>query len=598
MTPSPDYAFQISDVNREWLVETQKRLGRPLRIAHIGNIANNAYLNAKLLREMGIECDVICYDYYHVMGCPEWEEADFTGDIGDSFFPLWWNVDLKGYKRPDWFLQAPQRSCLRYLTAKHNKRMLAARYWEWRMSFGRRITCYIGSHHPIIVRLYRIVRRMRRYSYRGTLQRMQYRAFHYVRTIILPAYYRLPLPQVVLRDVVTVVRFLVVVTRILLRTMIGALLWPWHRLWLWHKPRNSEDAEGLRAYLRRLPALKQSLIQQFADYFPKRRDQLTLNDFAPYKSLSYLWQALRYYDIVQGYSTDPILPMLCAHPHFTAYEHGTLRDIPYLDKNVSRLSALAYRTAKSVFITNTDNIVAIDKLGLERARVYCIPHAFDHRKLWRHEEKCKANLTRPYQEFTFFNPSRQQYTLVNAEAKGNDRVIRAARILKDKGLAFKILFAEWGMDVERSKQLIAELGLEDCITWLPIMRKKQLLEMYMAVDVIIDQFIVPSMSGVSFDAMTLGKPVISYDDGHTNRLFFGAQAPLISAREISEIAAVMEDLILHPEKLGPIGEASREWVKKYHSSDRIVDIQLNAYREHFGEGIREATEQPPARLTA
>ena len=290
--------------------------------------------------------------------------------------------------------------------------------------------------------------------------------------------------------------------------------------------------------------------------------------------------------------------MLCNHPHFTAYEHGTLREIPYFDKNFSRLSALAYRTAKSVFITNTDNIVAIDKLGLEPARVYCIPHAFDHRKLLRHQEKCKTSITRPYQEITFFNPSRQHYSLGGVENKGNDRVIHAARILKDKGLAFKILFAEWGMDVERSKKLIAELGLEDCITWLPIMRKKGLWDMYMTVDVIIDQFIMPSLGGVSFEALTLGKPVISYDDGYTNRHCFGAQAPLVSAREIPEIAAVMEDLILHPEKLEPIGEASREWAKKYHSSDRIVDIQLNAYREHFGEDIRNGAEQKPMRLTA
>lgn len=599
MTSASNQTLQISEINRQWLAETQKRLGRPLRIAHIGNIANNAYLNAKLLRELGIECEVICYDYYHVMGCPEWEDADFEGDIGDQFFPQWSRANLKGYKRPGWFLQGPHRACLKYLIARHKNRRLAARYWKWRMDAGRRFTCYLGANHPITVKLYRLLRRLRRYSYRSLLYQMHSRTATYLRNVILPAYYRLPLPKALLRDGVVVMRFFVVMARRLVRLVVGILLWPWHRLWRWYKLRDAHDMKHLKQYLAQLPGLKQSLIQQFAHYFPHRRDKLVLADMDPYTSvLPYWYLALRHYDIVQGYSTDPLLPMLCNHPHFVAYEHGTLREIPYHDKNFSRLTALAYRTAKSVFITNTDNIVAIDKLGLDRARVYCIPHAFDHRKLLRHEEKCKATLTRPYKEFTFFNPSRQQYTLVNAEAKGNDRVIHAARILKDKGLTFKILFAEWGMDVARSKKLIAELDVGDCITWVPIMRKKGLWEMYMGVDVIIDQFIVPSMSGVSFEALTLGKPVISYDDGHTNRIFFGAQAPIVSAREIPEIAAVMEDFILHPEKLGPIGEASREWARNYHSSDRIVDIQLNAYREHFEEKSHEKIQPPPMLLTA
>ena len=55
-----------------------------LRILHIGNIANNAYLNAKILNEAGFECDVLCASYYHSMGNPEWEDADFEGVIKDQ----------------------------------------------------------------------------------------------------------------------------------------------------------------------------------------------------------------------------------------------------------------------------------------------------------------------------------------------------------------------------------------------------------------------------------------------------------------------------------------------------------------------------------
>jgi hypothetical protein len=50
-------------------------------VLHVGNVANNGYLNAKLLNDAGCDCDVLAYAHYHTMGCPEWEESDFEGVI-------------------------------------------------------------------------------------------------------------------------------------------------------------------------------------------------------------------------------------------------------------------------------------------------------------------------------------------------------------------------------------------------------------------------------------------------------------------------------------------------------------------------------------
>jgi hypothetical protein len=53
-----------------WLGEFREKAGRPLKVLHIGNIANNAYNNAKIQRKYGIEADVLCYDC-HIMARPE-----------------------------------------------------------------------------------------------------------------------------------------------------------------------------------------------------------------------------------------------------------------------------------------------------------------------------------------------------------------------------------------------------------------------------------------------------------------------------------------------------------------------------------------------
>ena len=73
-----------------------------MKVLHIGNIANNAYNNAKFLRRTGIEADVLCYDYRHIMAEPEWEDAEFDGEV-DEYHPDWTRVDLQGFKRPEWF---------------------------------------------------------------------------------------------------------------------------------------------------------------------------------------------------------------------------------------------------------------------------------------------------------------------------------------------------------------------------------------------------------------------------------------------------------------------------------------------------------------
>lgn len=90
-----------------------------MKVLHIGNIANNAYLNAKILNKYGIKSDVLSYDYYHIMGCPEWEDADFVGDYGDDNAPNWSKLDLQGFKRPDWFVQGRKITALKYLIAKN-----------------------------------------------------------------------------------------------------------------------------------------------------------------------------------------------------------------------------------------------------------------------------------------------------------------------------------------------------------------------------------------------------------------------------------------------------------------------------------------------
>ena len=62
-------------------------MSRPLRVLHVGNVANNGYLNAKLLRRVDVEADALC-DEWHMISQPEWEDAPIDWNGGDPEAPL------------------------------------------------------------------------------------------------------------------------------------------------------------------------------------------------------------------------------------------------------------------------------------------------------------------------------------------------------------------------------------------------------------------------------------------------------------------------------------------------------------------------------
>lgn len=104
--------------------------GRNPRLLAIGNIANNAFKNAGILRRSGVDCDVLCADYYHVMGCPEWEHAEFDTRQMDFNAPDWHQTDLGGYERPRWFAQGRLGTCLDYLIARNENSGLSDALWS------------------------------------------------------------------------------------------------------------------------------------------------------------------------------------------------------------------------------------------------------------------------------------------------------------------------------------------------------------------------------------------------------------------------------------------------------------------------------------
>jgi glycosyltransferase involved in cell wall biosynthesis len=432
----------------------QHARGAGVRILHVGNIANNAYNNAKFLRRKGVEADVLCYDYTHVMAQPEWEDAEFEGQV-DEYHPQWDQIDLGLFRRPAWFMQGQLYSG-------------AGRKQSFRWQF----------------RLERMLQQPVRLLWGG------------VKCLASYVHGSNASPR------------------------LGDLLW---------------------AY----PAQR-----NFREWFAG-------------------------YDLIQAYSTDAIYAWMFTDGRpYVAFEHGTMREIPFENSRRGRLLTFAYREANKVLITNPDVLTAARRLGLNNFQF--IPHPVDETKYRPHSTPLRTELMDRHQtDLILFAPSRHNWAL-----KGNDLLLRAfARSVKALPRRPLLIVSDWGQETDRSRSLIDALGIGASVLWTPPLNKMKLIQYYNAADVVLDQFTLGVFGTVTPEAMACGKPVVMYFDRPAHEWCFPEMPPVVAAGTEDEIFDRLMELAADPTRRTTIGQVSREWVVKHHGWELVADRQISIYRE-------------------
>lgn len=623
-----------------WLAAFARAHGRPLRVLHIGNIANNAYRNAAIQRQRGIEADVVCYDYYHIMGCPEWEDAEINGTY-DAFLPDWWRMDVGGTARPEWFIQGPLLLCLDYLRARHRRddeAQIAAR-----LALVRAYAAIIRAKPDaadlpsdvlspaMLAATLRIAPELRALAAPPTVvvptplalaERFQRLLDHYAN----PTWHRALTDQTVsgLFD------------RALKRRNDGLQLGVSDRARLqvyallkalrgrggrpdrdpappgyWGQTNDNRNvvqllgryaagtalatglnvAASLRDRLRRRPdvataegapddAAPANLDRLYRDDYRAELAGEISGDIAAVRAMANLWRdLLPYYDIVQGYAFDASIPLFCGHPAFAAYEHGTIRLLPFEESRRGRLCRFTYKHTPRVFITNSDVLPSADRIPISRDRRIHLPHAFDDAKLKLFRASHPVT-QRPAAPVRFFSPTRHHWKSGDGSwLKGNDIFLRAAGRVAAEGALLHIALIDWGQEVADSKALIEELGLSPYVSWSPIMNRTQLWTAYLDAHVVVDQFTLPALGGVGYESMTLGCRLMTSIDEPTLAAFFGEAPPLLNASTVDAAADRIRAAIADPLDAAGIGARARIWAETFHSTGRILDLQVKAYHD-------------------
>lgn len=452
---------------------------KKLKILHIGNIAGNAYLNAKFLREQGFMVDVISHDYSDLISSPEWFDAKIQEKDVSKILETGNTKNINSnFKRPFWYTS--------------------------------------GSLEEIT----------RKYKY------------NYIFNVLL-----------IQKNS----------TNHFLAKRIGNLNYLWLKICQRFNP--YWQIMSIREYY-----YYQNLIKKFNKLFPERPDQLTIQDIIPYTNAVRVFKHIfKKYNLVQAYATEPIYTLLANKRPYIAYEHGTIRDLPFEDSAQGRLTALAYKMANFVLITNPDNIRAAKKLKLKKFSP--IPHPITEKWV---KEKITKN-----KSFNLFCPSRHDWGMKNTHYF----ILAFAKILDKTKKPITLTLVKWGSNIKKSQNLIKKLGIEKHIKWINLAPKNLYFQNIAQSDIVLDQVYWVGMGGIVPEAMLFSKPVLASYDAKLCQWMFPDPPPVLSVFTIDDIYQTVIDLLENPKKVKEIGKKGQKWFNKYHSKKTIVKKHLEIYKK-------------------
>jgi glycosyltransferase involved in cell wall biosynthesis len=514
-----------------------------VKTAHSGNIANNAYLVAKFLRRLGEDAHAFHFRHEFIMGHPEWEDADFEGSLDPFDPPDWRTIPFtNGYVRPDW---------VHYLSGQVDPYVLPP-------------DAPAGAASRVMAALY------------VDQSQATTGIFSHVRQILgaVGARYNglARVNQLTPREALE------------LRVLGGARL-----LVEWATGFRAEHALFVTPRLRRLIYVRDAINRDSRLHRSGARATMPMLAKAPF------WASYRPmtndYDLVQFYGLEAVKgAFLSPSVPFIAFEHSTMRTLPFENTTQGRLLNLAYRTADACIITNPDVVASARRLGLRNYRF--IPHPIDELKYSPLADGQETDIRRELRTATgadllFLCPTRHEWG--NAfDSKRSDRVIRAFAkyVAEPSHPRAALVLCRWGRDVRASEDLIASLGIESSVVWKPPMHKTRLRDYYRSCEIVLDQFheSVGTFGTVTAEGLSCALPVIMHFNPKVHEWCLPEMPPIQSALTEDEIATRLSELATAPDRRRAVGRASREWVIKWHGWERCardhLDVHTKAVTSH------------------
>lgn len=538
-----------------------------MKVLHIGNIANNAYLNSKILNERGIKSDVLCYDYYHIMGCPEWEDADFEGDYGNDNTPQWSQLDLKGFKRPDWFVQGPKFIALKYLITKNENATCKKIYYKFLLKNERLIV--EGNQSNICGKVISNARKsiFLANCFVQDLSSFKHKLFSLSKTKLI-----------VFSPSLVILILCMLPLKLLYMLKRGLNYTNYHN-------------EDIVEFDHRISELQ----KKFEKDQPDRSCYFDKNYFIQFRLEYSLWKRLfRYYDVIHTYGLDGIYPLM-SNIKYIAFEHGTIRNFPFQNDMLGICAYMSYKYADGVFITNADNIKAAERICINNFTF--IPHPINEDVSIKIGEENIEDLYQRYNtNFIAFHPPRQHWTEKRGDdwqngveffqdwEKGNDIFIKGfAKFVLEVNPKALAIFILWGKKIEESKRLINELGISQNIIWLKPMHNYNMIKVIKSSDILVDQFTLGAFGSTMPKGLMCHKPAMMYLNESLHKWCLDKMPPILNVKNEMEVFYSLKTLYEDKVYVHKLQDDALLWYRKYHSNNFVYQKLLSMYNQIQGK---------------
>lgn len=178
--------------------------------------------------------------------------------------------------------------------------------------------------------------------------------------------------------------------------------------------------------------------------------------------------------------------------------------------------------------------------------------------------------------------------------KDHDFLVRACRMLKDRGLAFVCLIAGDGPERVSIERLIRDLDLQDEIHLLGHLSRHQLDVCYGAADVVVLTSRSEGIPLVLMEAMARGIPVLAPTiTGIPELVLDGKNGFLYRPGSLEDFVARIELVQRSESALGPLGRAARQHVLQYFNREKNLAAFCDLILSHISPpNIRPTTEFP------
>jgi glycosyltransferase involved in cell wall biosynthesis len=133
------------------------------------------------------------------------------------------------------------------------------------------------------------------------------------------------------------------------------------------------------------------------------------------------------------------------------------------------------------------------------------------------------------------------------------------------GCRARLFVVEYGPDIAATKALVAELGIDDRVSWLPKMARKDLMWLLGRVSLGVGEFMNPRRmiwGGTGWETLAAGKPLLQgfrFEEGEFENLYGYPPPPLIPIRAQADVLNGLLFAADHPEEAAKMGERARDW---------------------------------------